>query len=178
MEAASATSQGHIFVHSLKYDECRRNIIVFLKEILNFICHTLGSQAFLSFSCICGLVVNLSICPCRKLQKITKVPKGSIFYILWCPCLWRPRLVLYICTFAYLRGQGLHCTGNLLFATNPGISQFLQSFNIYLASDWASRSCKSLEWYILKCRLKSENHIFKNTHVLSVMKQNHIYKYA
>ena len=73
------------------------------------------------------------------------------------PFIVSPRLVLYICTFAYLRGQGLHCTGNLLFATNPGISQFLQSFNIYLASDWASRSCKSLEWYMLK----SENHIFK-----------------
>ena len=80
------------------------------------------------------------------------------------PFIVSPRLVLYICTFAYLRGQGLHCTGNLLFATNPGISQFLQSFNIYLASDWASRSCKSLEWYMVK----SENHISLKTRMYSV----------
>ena len=54
-------------------------ISLILKEILNFICHTLGSQAFLSFSCICGLGVNLSICPCRKLQKVTIFEKVQFF---------------------------------------------------------------------------------------------------
>lgn len=70
MEAASATSHVQFFVHSLKYNECMRNIIVFLEEKLNFICHTQGSHALLSFLVFVRAWGQSANLPLYKIAKI------------------------------------------------------------------------------------------------------------